>query len=267
MSFPKGYPVTSANFVQVELNTAGAPNALSTSGTTIYPLLTFVNMNVPVILAPNGTIATNGTVTLGTALPVVYAGAWVWFPAGAVVGGLAGLYWVAFSSTTVGVVNTNYLSVLTPSQAVIPVAAGAAVGSNSAYTQTTAADVALVSYTVPGGTLGSNGQLRSAHEVSVFNSAGTKTYNVKFGGTTIATTGVTTVAQITGAARIRNRGSQAVQVFPNSATGGAQGTSTALVVQAAIDTTAAQPLVYSANLAVATDYVVIEGLTIELFPY
>ena len=57
---------------------------------------------IPVILAPNGTIATNGTVTLGTALPLVYASAWVRFPAGAVVGGLAGLYFVKFSSTTVG---------------------------------------------------------------------------------------------------------------------------------------------------------------------
>lgn len=267
MSFPKGYPVTSTNFLQVEIGASGAPNALTGPGPTVWPMVTFVNMNVPVILAPNGTIATNGTVTLGTALPVIYAGAWVWFPAGAVVGGAAGLYWTVFSSTTVGVVNTNYLATLNPSQAVIPTAAGAATGSNAAYTQTTAADIALVTFPVPGGTLGTNGLLRSAHEVSVTNSAGSKTYNVKFGGTTIATTAVTTVAQITGAARIRNRGSQAVQVFPNANTGGAQGTSASAITQAAIDTSATQNLVYSGNLAVATDFVVIEGLTVEVFPY
>lgn len=267
MSTPKGYPVASTTFVNVELDVNGTPNGLSTGPGTFVPMGNYATTSVPVLIAPNGTIATTGVVTLGTALPVIYARAWVWFPAGAVVGGAAGLYYTTFSSTTVGQVTSSYVATFTPSQVQAPAAPINAVGSNAAYTQTTAADLALITYTLPGNSLGVNGQLRCGHEVSVTNSAGVKTYNIKFGGTIIATTGVTTVAQVTGAARIRNRGVANAQVFPASSTGGAQGTTAAAIVQAAIDTTVAQTVVYSGNLATATDFVVIEGVTIESFPW
>lgn len=76
-------------------------------------------------IAPSGTIAADGTLTLGTALPLVFdGGLWLWFPAGAVDGGSAGMRWVVMSSTTVGVVYEGQ-------------GGGVVIGSGSAYTGVT----------------------------------------------------------------------------------------------------------------------------------
>lgn len=99
--------------------------------------LSLAQSGVPVVLPSSGTITSGGAITLLTALPATYSGgAWIYLPAGAVVGGSAGLYYCLFSSATVGAVKTNYVAAgSTAFTPYIPDGAlVAAVGSGSAYT-------------------------------------------------------------------------------------------------------------------------------------
>lgn len=224
---------------------------------------------IPVILAPNGTVATNGTITLGTALPTIYANAWVRLPAGAVVGGLAGLYFATFSSATVGVITTTFVDAATAFTPYIPASTTVAVGSNAAYTQTTAADITLCNVTVPGGLMGANGGLRHSEYFSQPNNANTKTPKLFLGATSILSVPLTASASIRASNTIRNRGTQSSQMYGNIGTTLAyvDGTSTSgAVVQSAINTAIDQALTFTGQLAVATDYIVLEGFTVEVLP-
>lgn len=225
---------------------------------------------LPVILVPNGTVATNGTITLGSALALTYANAWIYLPANAVVGGSAGLYYTVFSSTTVGQVYTNFAA---PSATVgfmpsIPVSPVAAVGSNSAYTQTTATDVVLASYILGGGTLGLNGNLRAYQKLSITNSANAKSFTAKLAASTVTTFALASSASASNFVHLYNRGTAASQIInAGSAAGGTGvGTSTVANSQLTVNTAVAQGFTYAVQMATATEYVVLEGLTLELLP-
>ena len=150
-----------------------------------YPsAVTLAQTAIPSILVPNGTVATNGAITLGTALSAIYAAAWIYLPAGAVVGGAAGLYYATFSSTTVGQVYTNYVNPAS-TQLIPAISAGtpvAAVGSNSAYTTVVATDTPLATIDVPGLLMGANGRIRVTRRESTINNANGKTSKFSFGG-------------------------------------------------------------------------------------
>jgi hypothetical protein len=141
---------------------------------------TLAQSGVPVGIAPNATVATNGQITLGTALPRIYSGGiWLRLPAGAVVGGAAGLYWGVMSSTTVGQVYTNFADTSQGFSPYIPTGTLVnAVGSNAAYTQTTNASIVLCKITIPAGSLGANGQLRINNEFSYNLATGTKLFQI-----------------------------------------------------------------------------------------
>src|SRR5437667_3823845 len=60
---------------------------------------------IKMVVAPTGTMANNGAITLGTALPSTYANCYLLLPAGAIAAGsAAGWYFAQMSSTTAGVV-------------------------------------------------------------------------------------------------------------------------------------------------------------------
>lgn len=220
---------------------------------------------VPVCLAPNGTIATNGTVTLGTALPTTYSGGiWLRFPANAVSGdSTGGLYWAVMSSTTVGIV---YAGNVDPATEFVPyigsTGGGAVTGSNSAYTQTTAADVTLVNVTVPGGTMGANGAVRTVARWSLTNNANSKSVKLNFGGTSTLSNTPTSAAGFGSIYTIRNRGVANKQFAPSYTSDTTSGTP----LFPAIDTSVDVALTFPVQMATATDYVVLEGFSIELMP-
>jgi len=223
---------------------------------------------IPVILAPNGTVATNGTITLGTALPTIYASAWVYLPAGAVVGGFAGLYFATFSSTTVGVITTTYNSAGGSFTPYIATGTSAAVGSNSAYTQTTASDITLANITVPGGLMGANGVLRTKYLSSLANNVNTKTVKSTFSGTAFSIETQTANSSGSVAYEIRNRGVATSQTAFAAGlnAGSGSGFTSGGALMTAINTAADQPLAFTGQLAVATDYIVLEGFTVEVLP-
>lgn len=235
------------------------------SGVVQNPL---AQSGVPVCLAPNGTVATNGTVTLGTALPTTYSGGiWLRLPANAVGGGTstAGLYWTVMSSTTVGVVTTTFADTATAFTPFVPVGAVTAVGSNAAYTQSTS-DITLANITLHGGMMGVNGGVRMMTSWAANNTAGAKTASSKLVSTVVQTTGglannVTTAMQNT----IYNRGSVSAQV--NRSAGDAPyGATTAAFTYSAINTAVDTALTFIGNIAVATDCIVLEAFTVEVMP-
>jgi hypothetical protein len=237
---------------------AGLQNpAASTLG---FADISIARSTIPVILAPNGTVATNGTVTLVTALPLIYTAAWVRLPAGAVVGGLAGLYYTVFSSTTVGQVYTNYIDGTgLPS---IPTATlVAAVGSNSAYTQATTA-VTLASATVPANAMGDFGAVELATLTSTNSTAGAKTVSGRFGGSVFMTGAVTTSTALETRKKVRNRGIANTQIVHPDFTIGAA--SSVVVTQLAVNTAAAVTVAVTGTIAVATDVFVLEAFTLKL---
>lgn len=217
---------------------------------------------IPCIVVPNGTVATNGTITAGTALALTYTKAWIYLPAGAVSGGLAGWYYCVFSSTTVGQVYTAYQAapMLRP---YVPDTLTAAVGSNSSYTQSTGADIVLGSVEIPANTIGAQGAVDVHFFTSFYSSANDKITKLKFGGSDVVTNTATTTAGLTARKRIQNRatGVQAIQAAFE--TGAGVATTASLL---AIDTTADVVVAVTGQLETATEYIVLESFCVEVLP-
>lgn len=222
--------------------------------------------SIPVIIAPAGTIATAGTVTLGTALQHVYRQAWVYFPASAVVGGAAGLYYTIFSSTTVGVVYTNFVdaatTAFTPS---IPTILGdVVVGSNSAYTQTVTSDLALVNITVPAGMLGSSGTLSLEALFSLFSSGNAKTIKASFGNMVALNTAPTASLSLSVSKSVRNH---AADVQVSSAAAAIGHGAAGVLIKGAVDTTADVSFIITGQTHTTdsgTSHIVLEAFSVSV---
>ena len=216
---------------------------------------------IPAIIANSGTVATNGTITLGTALQLTYPQCWLYLPAGAIVGGLAGWYYAIMSSTTVGVVYTNFQATMTQ-----PLALGAAAsltvatGSNSGYTGVTTA-VQMAAAVVPAGVMGATGAVIAEGNFSHNSTAGNKTEAITFGGQTVLSVVSTTTLGLDIRKRIQNRATNSQIIRVAVDTGAAQSVAPSLL---AIDTTAEVTVAFTGQLAVATDTLVLENFLIEL---
>jgi hypothetical protein len=221
---------------------------------------------VPVALAPNGTVATNGQIALGVGLPTTYSnGVWLNLPAGAVSGGPAGLYWAVMTSPTAGQVYTNYVNTsgefipFIPSGTLTP-----AVGSNVAYTQSVI-QVLLVNVSVPGGAMGPNGAIRVTTVFHASGGGGTKAFRGQFGGSTCWNLSSITANAAGGQLSIRNRGVLNAQYNINAATGDAS-SSAGAVVYGTVNTALAAFFGLTAQLVSAADGAVIESFIVEVLP-
>lgn len=186
-------------------------------------------------VAPSGTVAADGALTLGTALPATFGGGlWLYLPAGAIVGGSAGWYWADMSSTTVGVVRGSQ-------------GGAALVGSASAYTGVTA-EATAYTCNIATPDVGRSTILR----LPTLCASGTnaKTTRLRVGGAAVLTTAISTTGQLGGVVQIllTNLGGGVVSI--ENANGG--GTSAVIMLadigaSIAVDVTLQQ--------ATATDYV------------
>jgi hypothetical protein len=240
-------------------NSSGVPYILAQSG-------------VAVGLVPNGTVATNGQITLGTALPRVYSGGiWLRLPAGAVSGGAAGLYWCVMSSTTVGQVYTNFADT---SQSFVPYTPTGtlvnAVGSNAAYTQTTATDIVLASVTLPAGSLGNNGVVSIISSGNMATAAAGNKY-VK----TVYSSSIFWLNQVTATsgnykfsffAGFMNCGATNSQIATSTDYSWGNGSVSGLLTKFANDSTLDQLLKLVANIPNATESIIYETISIEVLP-
>lgn len=204
---------------------------------------------VPVILCPSGTWTnTTGTMTLGTALPYTPVGRVrvALFASGIT----AGLYYATFSSTTAMQVWTDAAATTKPTTVA------------GAYTPTTATDILLASTALGADSMGLNGGLRIQTGVSTSNNANSKQSKIKLSGSQVATT-QSYASGLGGAhsALVRNRGSKSAQ---SSHAIGSYGASSPTF--ATIDTTVALNVELYGQIAVATDYLILDAYTIELIP-
>lgn len=211
---------------------------------------------VAAILPSSGSSNATGQITLTTALAAQPVGTVsIYLPAGVVTAGSqgsgAGLYQATFSSTTVCQLTGTGI-----------------VTGNAAYTQTTN-EVALVTTSIPAGAMGLNGGVRAYASTTNNNSGGNKSIRLRLGGlagTTYYSVVVTTTLSNQFERGIRNRNSAASQVGSNSPTATGAGSSSGALVTSTVDTSASVDLVFSGQLAVATDYLVYEYSEVWLLP-
>lgn len=216
---------------------------------------------IPIILAPSGSIGNNGAITLGSALPATYANCYLYLPANAIfAGSTAGLYYTVMTSTTVGTVYNNTYTSGTP---VIPSSPTAFVTTGpGAYTQTTATDITLSNVTCPGGTLGKNGAFQILANYVYTNNANAKTRKVLLNATAVSNSAPTTTAMYPLRYLMQNKGSEAVNID----TEGGFSASSASPGRRTIDTSTDFTIKHTGQLAVATDYLILENNMIEIFP-
>lgn len=205
---------------------------------------------VPLILPSSGSSNASGQITLTTALPYQPVGVvQIYLPAAVVVGdATGGMKSVIFSSTTVCQIVGN------------PVTA------NGAYTQSTGAVVLGAVGLVPGNAMGANGGLRINIGSTVPNNANGKSQSISLGGTTVLTeAGLVSTAGIGQTLELMNRGSVGAQWLRYRYTKSTGQSGVATAAQST-DTSVAQALTFSAQLAVATDYIIVDAYTVEVLP-
>jgi hypothetical protein len=222
---------------------------------------------IPFGIPSSGSIGNNGALTLTTAFPRTFSnGIYLYFPAGAIYSGSAsGLYWTVMSSATVG---TIYNNVYAASATTVPAAPASLTAFSTtgpgAYTQTTATNISLASFTVAGNLMGARGELAISSGWDTSSTTTSKAYGAIWSGTVQGLISNSTTATYGGnyLLTVRNQES-AAQQYINFASNGFGGG--ILPVWQTANTTAAQTVTQVAKLAsAATDYVVLETWEIQL---
>jgi hypothetical protein len=219
---------------------------------------------IPFVKTPTGSMASNGAMTSGTALPRVYSsGAYFWMPAGSIAAGVpaaASWYWgVASSTTAVTLYNSTYTSG-TPAVGVQTAFATTGPGAFTGDTGT----ITCFSIPLPAAAMGINGRVETRFGASFTNSAGSKTAIFKLGSGTLYSASFTTQGSVAGVAFAQNRGvtnAQAVGVLFGNAAAAALGQ---VGTDLAIDTTAASTVSATVSTGVATDWAVMEEYAIRV---
>jgi hypothetical protein len=116
---------------------------------------------------------------------------------------------------------------------------------------------------LPGGLLGPNDGVQVWSLWGGTSNANTKTCRVRFGGTLIFSLGVTTIPSVSAVSRIRNRGALNSQVPPPNSQSGVGATGGGIVAMT-VDTSVDVPILFQANLGVATDTVDLHEYLVEL---
>jgi len=221
--------------------------------------------SVPMVVPSSGTMADNGAVTLTTALQFTYSGGcYMHFPANAIVAGSAvGFYWVVMSSTTVGqVFNNRYVTGTAPRIPVDALVPFVTTGPG-AYTQLTSV-IDFVTYKLPAGCMGNYGSFLAQPIFTYPNNANNKTLVILLAGTQIYSKARTTALGDFALIDFHNRGIKNRQISGWSTTAVPTAPSASAAVAFAIDTSVEMTMLYRAQLAVATDYVVLESCKVQV---
>lgn len=225
---------------------------------------------IPLIGVATGTMANNGAMTIGTALPLIYPDAYFYMPAGSVAAGVPAaatwLYGTCTTATACTVFNNSYTSGV-PTIPASPVAFSTT--GPGAFTGDTGEEFGNT-ITVPANSMGPNGQIRIALGYFVPNNADTKTARIRLSGNSGTIFAAPALANFPGAklfATIANTGATGKQIAewvgaPYSAGGGM--ISSGVAVLGTIDTTASMTLVFSIQRGTATDNIIQLPPTVEL---
>lgn len=239
--------------------------------TTGYPA-------APIILAQNaipfvlpsgngvgvGVIGNNGALSAITALPTTYTACYMYFPVNAIAAGVAaGWYYTVMSSTTAG---TIYNNTYTSGTQTIPASPTAFVTTGPGnFTQTTG-NIASVSITIPGGAIGTNGSLRINHDIQTIANANAKLPVIKLATVLIHQITATTYAVWQVLFSMKNRGVANKQICTRTNTSEGASAASSNFTYTTIDTSVDTALIFYLDMATNTDFMVLEGFTIEVLP-
>lgn len=258
-----GTPSTGA-FTTLTATTPAATTNSTQVATTAYvmgasPRVIFQS-GLSIGIPSSGTMGANGAVTLTTAMSVIYARIFLYFPAGKVASGsAAGFYPTVMSSTTVGQVY-NVASPLAGGALAWPgVLTAVSDAGPGAYTQDTSIQTAFT-VTIPANVIGANGSLTFEYLGSHNNTAGIKTPTVLWGASTVLSGALSTTLGVNMERVFYNRSVTNAQVSETSGTGNSFGTLSVANAQYAIDTTTSTTFTFKLTLAVATDQIICEAV-------
>lgn len=220
---------------------------------------------IPLVGVATGTMANNGAMTIGTALPLAYPSAFYYMPAGSVAAGVPAaatwLYGTASDTTHVTLFNNSYSSG-TPTIPASPTAF--ATTGPGAFTGDTGEEFG-VTLTIPANSIGSTGAVRASYYLAETNNANSKSMRIRWSGnagTVFILQGAASNPDVGGIVLISNEGATNVQFSEvisslnlAPATRGVGG---------AIDTTAQTTLVFSLQRGVATDNFVLLPPAVEV---
>jgi hypothetical protein len=254
-------------------NTTGTPskqifgNLLPGGIAVTQSVLRLASSGIPFVIAPTGSMANNGALTLGTTLPAAYAFAYVYLPAGAIRAASAvGWYFCEMSTQTAGTVfNNTYTSGI----ALIPASPTAFVSTGPGAFTGVITQVTGPQITIPANTIGPYGVLRHSAMWNVAGTTNNKTITTQIGGTNVHNLVISASATL-GYTELRTiycRGTQALQVMSvvGDSSGGL-GTGGGINDFLSINFAANQTFALLGTLATATDFIVMEGFMMEAMP-
>lgn len=122
----------------------------------------------------------------------------------------------------------------------------------------TTAETTLGSCTIPGGAIGANGTVWFHYKFSNNNSGNNKTFRLKFGGAGLSATANTTNLSGTGMLSLSNRNSVSSQIAAASFAA-PFGNQSGAFTTSTVDTSASQAVLFTCQLANATDTCVLEA--------
>ncbi len=254
------------NFVQGVYDSSGNVIGIDGgAGGTITLSSTFSISGIPIIYAGGTAINLTAVGALSgiTALPTTYGWCWIWLPAAAVQSGVGGLYLANLSSTTGG---TVYQNLYVSGDHTIPTALGVLVGTATPVAQT-ATNRGMFSKQIKANSIGVNGGIRTTEKWSFGGTAGTKDLSLNFGS---AYVGIQQSAATVGNAElvrsVINRGVSNKQIVTRY---NSNGVSSSLATSASYytsqDTSVDFNLTFTAQIANAADFIVLEAFIIETF--
>jgi hypothetical protein len=223
---------------------------------------TLAQSGIPFILPSSGNIASNGNLSSLTGLPAAMGWSYLYFPAGAVyAGSAAGWYLCNMTGATFGTIyNNTYLS----GQPSLPASPTPIVAAGpGAYTQTTGIDIPGPQAVVEAGAMGPNGAIQWERVTYTPNNANNKVINTYLGATVMCGHTATTITATGAAGTIKNRGDAAKNTSISTTYGDANAGS---IKRTTVDTAQAQIVSHALQLAVATDYAIIESFGFYICP-
>jgi hypothetical protein len=249
----------------------GEPNVTDSVGYFNY-LNWHVSTAIPFILQSSGSVGANGALTLNTAITdntisgtqLFISSCYMYFVAGAVYSGsIAGWYYVEMQSATAGVIYNNIYTTGTPQ---IPSSKTPIISASiGAYTQTTGS-VNAVSLNVGKNTLGRNGFATCLPAFLYPNNANGKAMQVLVNDTVVHNKTRTTSTISTPVVDVRSRGSVRRQISTTSDSATFSLGATNSTYASAVDTTEDVSISVRMAIASASDYMILESMSIHGFP-
>lgn len=211
---------------------------------------------VPFVVPSSGSVINvSGGISTITAFDYIIGASYSFFPLSALyLNSSPGWYYTVWDSTSGGVV---YGNMYTAGEVNLPIVPTPISSTLSGYVQLTGADIAGPTYSVLARELGNNGGIEWNRVVNNNSNSNNKTYNLYFGGNWFHGYTQTTNRYSAGQGTLKNRGVADKQISVSANYGDNNNASS--LPKLTVNTTIMQTVSFSIQLAVATDYAIIES--------